>query len=199
MSNAAPISGTGAETGIGTRLRAIRRLSRGLEVLLSVLLALAVLMPAALAVIAVLMPSQIACKETGCWLSLDAAPVPAGYTPVSQMAPITRAAGFLDLVIAALAPFFVLFHLRALFRLYARGTVFAAENARQLKRIGLWLILLLPLKFVSNMVFRMFGGMDHAWLHAPEVYALVLGAIVFVIAQVMEVGHELEREQAEFV
>ena len=178
--------------------RRIRHLSGVFSIGLGVLLALSVIAPAALIFVSAVFPSHISCGITNCELTLKG-PVPAGFTTVSQMSLVTRLAGLVDLVLAALPPFFILWHLRALFRLYAAGRVFARENAAQLQRIGLWLMLLLPVKFISNLVFRLAGGSDHAWLHATGIYALILGAIVMVIAKVMELGHEIEKEHGEFV
>ena len=42
-------------------------------------------------------------------------------------------------------------------------------------------------------------GVDMAWFHASEAQALVMGAVLFVIAQVMEVGREIEQDRDGFV
>jgi hypothetical protein len=178
--------------------RRIRKMSRLLSIAITILLVLAVLMPLALAFAATVMPDKMGCNAHGCELEFDR-PLPKGFIPISTWPMMTRLAGGADLAIATLAPFFMLFNLRRLFRLYAKGSVFARENADTIRLIGLWLLLYLPLKFLSNWVFVAAGGMDHAWLHATGIYAFILGAIVVFIAQVMELGHEIEKEHGEFV
>ena len=54
-------------------------------------------------------------------------------------------------------------------------------------------------KFAANMIFRLAGGRDVTWFRGELVDALILGAIVFVIAQVMEFGREIEQDRAEII
>lgn len=93
-----------------------------------------------------------------------------------------------------------LFNLRALFRLYAGGIVFARENASHIKRMGIWLIVFAATPYVTHeLSVPMGNNFDDEWFHMEEVYALVGGAVVYVVAQVMQVGHEIEQERDEFV
>ncbi len=117
----------------------------------------------------------------------------------SSQPPVTRVVGFMDVVIGMIPVIFVCWHLRGLFALYARGVVFARDNAVHLKRIGLWLVIWPIAKFGANMVFQLAGGTDKAWAQMIFVYSLILGLIVFVIAQVMEFGREIEEERDSFV
>ncbi len=90
--------------------------------------------------------------------------------------------------------------LRGLFRLYARGIVFAEENALAFKRMGLWLILYAVTPFLSVKLLTLINCViDRNWYHETELYALGLGSILFVIAEVMQAGRELEQECDEFV
>ena len=68
-----------------------------------------------------------------------------------------------------------------------------------LTQIGIWLIAYPFAKFAANMIFRAFGGLDHAWFHMMTVQSLILGLIVVAIAQVMEFGHEIEQEKDSFI
>jgi hypothetical protein len=77
--------------------------------------------------------------------------------------------------------------------------VFARSNALHLRQIGIWLLVYPFAKFGANMVFRAVGGTDQAWFSSTLVYALLLGAVVLAMAHVMELGHEIENERAEFV
>ncbi len=40
---------------------------------------------------------------------------------------------------------------------------------------------------------------DHAWFHGDTIPKIVLGAVVYVVGMVMEVGREIEEEQGQFV
>jgi hypothetical protein len=111
----------------------------------------------------------------------------------------TRIAGIVDVALALLPLAFVVLNLRGLFQLYASGIVFARENAQHLKRIGLWLVAYPFAKFAANQLYQAFGGPDRAWFSSTLLFALLLGAIVFVIAEVMEKGEAIERERAEFI
>jgi hypothetical protein len=154
--------------------------------------------PAAIILIGLFAPHIYLAPENA-YLVFGGDEPPAGAVPLSGEPWITRIAGVVDLAIATVPVALILWHLRALFGLYARGIVFARENAQHLQRIGLWLILYLPAKFVSNMIFQFAGGADKNWFHVAQVHALLLGAIVLVIALVMEVGREIEQERSEFV
>lgn len=200
MAQAIPLNAAPAEAAPSPRYRTIRRVSRALSVVFLLLLALTILMNVALFAVGMFFPDHMYFGPKGGEIVLDQSdPASAGMTALSTQPIITRLAGVVDLVIATLPVALILWHLRALFRLYAGGTVFARENAMHLKRIGLWLIAFMPLKYIANLIFVSAGGLDKAWFNASEVYALILGLIVLVIAQVMEVGHEIEQERSEFV
>lgn len=94
----------------------------------------------------------------------------------------------------------VMLYLRGLFRLYARGIVFSEENALAFKRMGVWLILYAVTPFLSVEFLTLIDCViDRNWYHASELYALGLGSILFVIAEVMQAGREIEQERDEFV
>src|SRR5262249_28208007 len=114
-----------------------------------------------------------------------------GMVLYSSLSPVTRGVGMIAIAIAA-APFLMVFwQLHGLFRLYARGIVFARENAVRLKRVGLGLMSYPFAKFAAHMSFQLAGGLDRVWFHTEMVYALVAGLIVLAIAQVMEFGREI--------
>ena len=121
--------------------------------------------------------------------------VPFGSLPLA-----TRLAYAATLVLNTAPVVLVLRHLRGLFRLYAAGTVFAAENGARIRRIGLWLAAYAIAPFLGHQLVRLAGhGVDHDWFHASAVQALLLGAVLFVIAQVMEVGRVIEQDRDGFV
>ncbi|HYE42615.1 MAG TPA: DUF2975 domain-containing protein [Caulobacteraceae bacterium] len=99
------------------------------------------------------------------------------------------------------APTLLIFwHLRGLFGLYAAGQVFTPGNARHLGRIGVWLCAYAVAPFLCHLFLQATGyEIDRRWMHLSSVQALVLGLLVFVIAQVMQVGHEIEQDREAFV
>lgn len=121
--------------------------------------------------------------------------VPFGSLPLP-----TRLAYGATLILDTLPVLFALANLRGLLRLYAAGVVFAAENGARIKRIGLWLVAYATAPFLGHELAVLAGhgvGMD--WFHASKAQALVLGAVLFVVAQVMEVGQEIEQDRNGFV
>jgi hypothetical protein len=122
-----------------------------------------------------------------------------GTTPVGDLPLVTRlgmSACALQVMGPAIA---VLWHLRGLFVLYARGIVFAADNVARYRAIGVWLIAYAVAPMVSHQVATLTGGIDRAWFHAVSLEALVLGAMLFVIAGVIDLGREIEQDQAGFL
>jgi hypothetical protein len=178
----------------------LRRLSRVLAILFTVIMAATVLSVVLWLIMGLFFGDHMSVGADGVYLYF---PHPARALPgrvlFSSQPFITHLAGFVDIIVATLPGFFVCRHLRGLFRLYADGIVFARENATHLKRIGLWLVVYPFAKFAANMIFRAAGGTDTAWFRGELVDALVLGAIVFAIAQVMEFGREIEQDQAEII
>jgi hypothetical protein len=94
----------------------------------------------------------------------------------------------------------ILWHLRALFGLYANGEVFGRDNSRHIGRIGIWLCAYAVAPFLCHLLLQATGfEIDKRWLHLASFQALVLGLLVFVIARVMQVGHEIEEEGKGFI
>jgi hypothetical protein len=90
--------------------------------------------------------------------------------------------------------------LRELFRLYGRGQVFAARNAQLIQIMGVSLIADAAAPFLCHLVLTATGyEIDKMWAHMAAVQELVLGAVVFVIALVMQAGHEIEEDREGFV
>jgi len=98
-------------------------------------------------------------------------------------------------------PIIMLFwSLRGLFRLYARGEVFAPANAAQFRRIGMWLCAYAVSPFACHLFLVATGyEIDRNWAHMASVQAFVLGLLVFVIGEVMRVGREIEEDREAFV
>jgi DUF2975 family protein len=92
-------------------------------------------------------------------------------------------------------------HLVQLFDLYAEGKIFSAENVRQIRRIGITLMLfpaLAALGLLVPLVAPSEGTSNGARTVAEfvgSIQSLVIGFIVLVVSWVMDVGRELREEQ----
>lgn len=191
----------GDRTPSGSEQR-MRILSRGLVWVFNALLLFVMATVLVAFIVSLFLPAYVEIGANGGELALDKfspSTLDPGMTWLAALPLSARIAGIADVVIMSLPLVFVVLNLRGLFRLYAAGVVFARANAQRLKRIGLWLVVYSFAKFAANMLFQAFGGPDRAWYTSLLFFSLLLGAIVFVIAQVMEMGHEIERERSGFI
>jgi hypothetical protein len=179
--------------------RRIRLGSRALAVLFTSLASAFVLAMAAAVVLLVYPNDMVRIGPSGTYLCFG------GPGPVHTVAmgtlPLAHRLAFLPIALVRLVPSVaILWGLRRLFGLYARGLVYAAENARQIRFIGLWLSVDALVPFTEHLIQRGLGiEIDANWFHVVSLQELVLGALVFVIAEVMRVGHEIEQERSEFI
>jgi hypothetical protein len=181
--------------------RRIRAASQGLAALFTLLFAADALLVAAL-LLAFLVPytgQHLGIGPTG--MLIHSGPqLPAPYVAVDGL-PLGQRLAHVPVGLLNAAPVLVMFwSLRQLFGLYGKGVVFARENAILIKWIGAGLVAhaaapglgVLFLSAVHQVI-------DHRWMHAASLQELVLGGIVYVIAEVMQVGRELEEERSQFV
>jgi hypothetical protein len=179
--------------------RKIRAASRGFEVLFTVLCALSITLALfSLWVIFFYQGEMIAVGPRGGILTT--APLPPDFVPFHTWRLDQKLAYAPDVIVRAL-PAIVLFGaLRALFRLYGQGQVFTARNAGLIKLMGVCLIADAAAPFLCHLVLSATGyEIDKMWAHMAAVQELVLGAVVFMIALVMQAGHEIEQDREGFV
>lgn len=121
--------------------------------------------------------------------------VPFGSLPLGQ-----RASYAVVGVIRSAPAAAILWNLRALFRLYAGGAVFGPRNATHIGRIGLWLVAHALAPAAGHLLLTATGyEIDRKWLHLASFQSLVLGAVVWIIARVMEVGREIEEDRETYI
>ena len=133
-------------------------------------------------------------------LSVISTPLNLAFSHLTAFSTVQRLSGALAIGFLAMPITFILFHLRALFRLYAEGIVFAPANARRLRFAGFGLILYALAPFVANRTILLAGvTADPAWLHFDEALALLLGGLLFVVAHIAAFGREIEQERDGFV
>jgi len=183
-------------------LTRIRRLSRPLEWLFTGLLVLGGVI-LAIAVMAVLTYDgpRLQVRPGGMQILLgrEVPPLPEGWTTVGVL-PFTRklalACSATLMVGPALA---VLWELRRLFRLYGAGVIMAAENARCIGRIALWLLAYAVAPTLGHMLVTAAGFDDEGWLRIDSFQALCLGLILLVVARVMKWGADVHDDASRFV
>lgn len=209
MSNAVVIDFAvdASEPGPPAPLRRIRWISRGLEILFMIL-AVGFGLAASALILDFIIPyggDHFAMGPTGGVIRFTPQlahlpPLPPHYVSVAAM-PLVQRLAHVPVGLLHAVPIVVLFwSLRRLFGLYAKGVVFAPQNARSLKHVGAALIVLSVAPWLGHTVLdSLHLAIDKAWMHGSSVQELILGAIVLIIAQVMQLGRELEEEQRQFI
>jgi hypothetical protein len=180
-------------------LRKIRAASRGFELLFAGLFAAFILLAmASLWVLLFYQGDHILIGARGGLLTT--APPPPDFIPFREWRLDQKLAYAPDVVVRALPSIFLFWNLRELFRLYGRGQVFTARNARLIQGMGVCLIADAALPFLCHVALRATGyEIDKMWAHLAAVQELILGAVVFVIALVMQAGHEIEEDREGFI
>jgi hypothetical protein len=179
--------------------RKIRGASRALEVLFTGLCVIFIALAAfSLWVIFFYKGTMIAVGPRGGLLTSE--PLPPDFVPFYTWR-LAQKLAYAPVVIVRALPSIVLFWaLRELFKLYGRGQVFAAHNALLIKIMGVCLIADAAAPFLCHVVLSATGyEIDKMWAHMAALQELVLGAVVFVIAMVMQAGHEIEEDREGFV
>jgi hypothetical protein len=108
---------------------------------------------------------------------------------------------YTPVVLVRTAPLIGLFwSLRQLFRLYGLGQVFTPRNAALIKWMGVFLIAHAAAPFLCHLALSATGyEIDRMWAHMVSLDEVLLGSVVFVIALVMQAGHEIEQDREGFV
>lgn len=181
-------------------LARIRALSRPFVVLFSALLGAAVVFVGGLMVALVCYGGPyLRVGPTSLQITTVLGGETAGTVPAGDLSFVTRL-GMSACAFLVMSPAIViLWHLRGLFVLYARGIVFAAGNVARYRAIGFWLTIYAVAPMASHQIAVLTGGVDRAWFHAVSLEALVLGGMLFVIARVVDLGREIEQDQAGFL
>jgi hypothetical protein len=178
----------------------IRIVSRGLEWLFTGLLAaFVVLTLLGFGVLFFYHGTMLAFGPKGGVISTG--PVPPDYLPLRDWRFDQRLA-YAPVWAVRSAPTVGLFWcLRSLFRLYGNAEVFTERTARLIRWMGVCLIADALAPVLVHIVLSATGyEIDKLWLHpVAGLQELVLGAVVFVIALVMQAGHEIEQDREGFV
>jgi hypothetical protein len=97
------------------------------------------------------------------------------------------------------------FHLIKLFRLYAQGDIFTADNVRQIRQIGITVLLIPALWLLGVIAPLLVGVAAYEAGSTTTTFMMILpstpfdeviaGTIIIVISWIMDVGRELREEQ----
>lgn len=123
-----------------------------------------------------------------------------GRVSLSAFSFAQRLAGALAIVILTAPVLAILHYAHRLFQLYAKGVVFAPANGRLIKCLAAGLAAYAFAPLAANRTIHLAGlTNDPVWFHADEILALVFAALAYVVADVMEFGHEIESDRDGFV
>jgi hypothetical protein len=187
------------QTAAPPSVRKIRIASRGLEwIFTALLVAFVALTALGFGLLFFYHGTMIAFGPKGGLLTTG--PVPADYLPLGAWR-IDQRLAYAPVWAVRSAPIIGLFWcLRSLFRLYGQAEVFSQRTAWLIKSMGVLLVIDAASPFLCHLVLSATGyEIDKLWAHMSAVQELVLGAVVFVIALVMQAGHEIEEDREGFV
>ena len=137
--------------------------------------------------------------ESGPTLYFGAEAYAPGSVKISDVPFTARLIGFVPLTIIQGALIAAFYSLHRLFGLYRRGAVFAEANVFWMRRAGFALIVFAVAPALFQPLVRAAGLMDRAWLHGHTIAALLVGGALFVLASVIALGREIEREGQGYV
>ncbi len=180
--------------------RKIRAASRGFEALFTVLFVFFILLAIfSLWILLFYQGDIISIGPRGGMISTTGHPPP-DFIPFRYWR-LDRKLAYVPVVIVRALPSIYLFWcLRSLFRLYGQGQVFTGRTARLIQAMGVCLVVDAALPFLCHLVLSATGyEIDKMWAHMAAIQELVLGAVVFVIALVMQAGREIEEDREGFV
>lgn len=185
--------------GLTSSDRKIRAASRGFEILFAGLFVFFIaLMVFSLWILFFYQGTLIAVGPRGGLITTE--PLPPDFIPFRDWRLDQKLAYLPDVIVRGVPTILLFWYLRALFRLYRQGQVFGARNAQLIKAMGVCLIADAAAPFLCHLVLNATGyEIDKMWAHMAAVQELVLGAVVFVIALVMQAGHEIEQDREGFV
>ena len=116
-----------------------------------------------------------------------------------------RVVGYVYNTLSAAIGLKATYHVMKLFALYAEGKIFSAENVRQIRQVGIAVLLFAPLAVLALFVPLIAPGADGSsptisagpgWVGGGRAFESVIsGTIILVVSWIMDVGRELREEQ----
>ena len=183
-------------------LERIGRLSRPLVILFTLaFVAGLVLLLGAVATVLFYEGPRVQVRPGGLQIFIEPTPpaIVEGWSTLASMPPLRKLALACSATMMLGPALAILWTLRRLFSLYARGVVLEAANARCLTLIAAWLIAYAVAPTLGHLLVTAAGFHDEGWLRMDSFQALGLGLVLFVIARVMRWGAEVADDAARFV
>lgn len=176
-------------------LRRIRRLSLPFELIFAALAGVVALVyVATLAAALFYSGEQFRLTAEGPTLYLGSDAFAEGSVKISDVPLASRLIGFVPLTLIQGALIASFYCLHRLFGAYRRGVVFAEEPVRWMRRASVALIVFALAPGLMQPIVRAAGLMDRNWLHGHTIAALLVGGALFVLASVITLGREIEKE-----
>lgn len=179
--------------------RRLRHWSRVFVAVFGIALAVSVML-GVVAVLAILFYSgeHVQIGAASAWIGDP--PAPRGFVTFASLPAVQRLAYAVVALVRAAPSVLLFWNLRELFLCYQRGAVFARETTVHIRQAGVWLIADAIAPFACHLVLSLTGmEIDRGWAHVLSLQELVLGGVVFVVAQVMQLGREIEEDREQFV
>lgn len=124
----------------------------------------------------------------------------AGLVPFGALPWPTRLAYAATFAATQAPVLFVLFHVRALLRDLAAGTVFAAGHVSRLRRMAIGLMAYAVAPAAGQILVRLVGhGVDLAWWRTSSLHALLLAAFLIVLSELIRAGQAIKDDRDGFV
>ena len=181
-------------------LRRIRLLSLPFEIAFAALAALATALLVAVVLVGLFYQGEnFRLTHGGPTLYLPGDAWPADTIRIADVPLSSRLIGFV-VILCIQAPLIAAFvSLSRLFDAYRRGMVFAPGPVRWMQRAGFCLIAFALAPGVFQPVVQAAGLMDRNWFHGHTVAALLIGGGLFVLANVIALGREIQKESEGYI
>jgi len=180
-------------------LKRIRTLALPFEIAFAGLAILAGIFALTLLVMAYIPGGYVTFNAEGGWLTLDPSTAPVGALPVTAFSPLTQIAGLVTATFIYGSLIVALWSLHKLFGSYRSGVVFASAPIHLMRRAGIGLIVFAATPGLMQPILRSLGSPDRNWFHGETIPILIVGATLFLFAQIIALGVELERENKGFI
>lgn len=108
-----------------------------------------------------------------------------------------RAIAYAQFVLSSLLVLKLNFHLAKLFGLYANAQIFSAANVKEIRQIGVTVLLFPALWLLSLLVPALLPaeGTSQTIVGGMPFMQIIVGTVVIVVSWIMDVGRELREEQ----
>ena len=181
-------------------LKRIRHLSLPFEIIFALLAALGAILFVTICLVALFYTGEnFRLTASGPTLYLGHDAFAPGSVKISDVPLASRLIGLVPLSVIQGSLIGAFYCLHRLFGAYRRGVVFAEAPVQWMRRAGFLLIAFAVAPLVFQPLVQGAGLMDREWLHGHTIAALLVGASLFVLASVITLGRDIEKEGQGYV